>query len=109
MPLLRAYRNVAGDGRITLDQVVEAETLHIIHELRDGSHTLSSDGGTPTIPRFTYLPEFWKSQNSQLNNSEAARSAAILITRGFLRPQDTPAKSIQRGNDAVLIFNVMMQ
>jgi hypothetical protein len=104
--LLEEYERVSGGtGRITLEQVIEAESQMMIQELRSGSHTSGRD-----VPRFSYLPDIWRVENAgNLNSAEAARSAASMITRNYLKPSNAATKAVTRGEDAVSIFDIMMK
>ena len=116
LPLLRLYKEIAnGNNSITREQVIQAESYNLIRELRSGEHTGGGGlgWGWPGGTNNPYLPSIWRERNSNnLHSAEAARSAAELITNSFIRPSTYDnlgiRRSVTRGNDAVIIYNIMM-
>ena len=97
-----------GGGNITRELAAEAEIITLIQQLEGyGQHT------GPPQPGHGWgfdLYAFWKTRHAANFNTEAAaRDAAQLITRLFLRPGAVETAAEIRGNNAVNILRVMMQ
>jgi len=107
LPLIRAYRTVAGDDRITLEQVIEAEIRHMITELNDGIHV--GGWGGVSFNSNADLQAIWRTRNNQTDTDSAAGDAGYIITRLYTRPLDHAVKALQRRTDAIDIFRVMMK
>ena len=107
--LLNQYEIVSGGtGRITRDQVVEAETRQMMlelpgHGMHTGPHPIGGGWGFN-------LPAFWRTHNQgNLLSEQAAGHAGELITLAYTRPAQTQDRAFTRKNDAIDIFRVMMR
>ena len=114
LPLIRAYMVAAGNGRLTREQMISVEIARMVSEIGDrGMRGHIGTGeripGRLHIPWYTDLPDFWRQNNNDIDSEEAARSAGYMITRAYARPRDAANKAFIRGDDAVLIYRVMLQ
>ncbi|MCL1885084.1 MAG: phage tail tip lysozyme [Defluviitaleaceae bacterium] len=104
IPLMQTYRSVAGDGRISAGQVVEAETLFMVNELASGQHV----GGWGGVAWGSDLREVWRERNGDVDNETAAGDAGYIITRLYTRPGHAADRAAQRRTDAINIFRIMV-
>ena len=83
-----------GADRITIEQVIEAETRMMINELNGA---------------YAQVRNNWRAANNDLNSREAAGDAGYRITIDYTKPSQTSARANQRRADAKLIFDIMMK
>jgi hypothetical protein len=109
VPLLEQYQSASGGGRITDAQaVVEAETNHLLSEIRSGDHNSNGTWRGVTVATGRNLYTAWRNAHSEnLNSETAARNAGYVITHGLIRPADTASAAAARANDAALIYDIL--
>jgi hypothetical protein len=93
--LVQLYNKECGNkGKITKNQATSAEGKMIIKELSDSNS-------------FLHVYRSWSDETLDKNTTQAAYDAGVKVCKEYEKPKDANSKSVQRGNTAKAIYEII--